>query len=297
MSLVMNKIISVITEPFRKILKAISLESYVKLQYRFITGHKLNLQQPTRYTEKLQHLRLYEYPNNPLVCKCAGRVGAREYIKEKGYENLLIKSYGVFNSFDEIDFNKLPKSFVIKTTHSSQMNQIVWNKDELNIKKLKKKISKFLKINYGKKTGEMHYSNIVPQILVEELLIENGTTPIEYKIHCFNGKAKYMYIVTGRGNDIHYDNFYIEWTRFDGAQFNGWTSSNTEIKKPNNWNEMVSIAETLAKDFPFVRVDLYNVDGKIYFSELTYTPAKGTLKFDDDKVDFEIGKWLDISAK
>lgn len=290
----MNKIIRLLTYPFRSGLKAISPKAFVKFQYRVITGHKLNLNCPIRYTEKLQYLRLFTYPNDDRVCRCAGRVGAREYVKEKGYEDLLVKTYGVYDSFDEIDFTKLPNSFIIKTTHSSQMNYIVWDINKIDKSKLKRMFDGYLKTNYGKKTCEMHYSKIKPQIIIESLLIEEGTTPIEYKIHCFNGVAKSMYIVTGRGSNIRYTNYYIDWKRFDGSQFNGWKSADKDIDKPVNWNDMVKIAEDLAKPFPFVRVDLYNINGKIYFSELTFTPAKGTLKFDDDKADFEMGEWLQI---
>lgn len=293
----MNKFVRKLTNPLRCILKAISPVSYVKLQYKSITGHKLNLNNPTRYTEKLQYLRLFTYPKDPLVCKCAGRIGAREYVKEQGYENLLIQTYGVYDSFDEIDRSKLPTKCVIKTTHSSQMNHISYDINKEDWAKLRKKFNKYLRINYGNKTCEKHYSKIKPQILVEKLLLENDTTPIEYKIHCFNGVAKSMYIVTGRGKDIRYTNYYIDWKRFDGSQFNGWKSSDQDIEKPLHWDEMVKIAEALAKPFPFVRVDLYNINGRIYFSELTFTPAKGTLKFDDDNADFEMGEWLKINTK
>ena len=293
----MNKFVRTITNPLRAVLRVVSPKAYVKLQYKTITGNKLNLENPVKYTEKLQYLRLYTYPKDKLVCKCAGRIGAREYLKNIGYERLLIKEYGIFDSFDEIDFDALPTQCVIKTTHSSQMNYIVWDKFKENWKKLKRLFNRYLRINYGRKTCEPHYSKIKPQILVEKLLLENDTTPIEYKIHCFNGKAKSMYIVTGRGKDIRYTNYYIDWKRFDGSQFNGWKSADKDIEKPANWDEMVKIAEDLAKPFPFVRVDLYNINERIYFSELTFTPAKGTLKFDDEKADYEMGEWLQINTK
>jgi hypothetical protein len=101
--------------------------------------------------------------------------------------------------------------------------------------------------------------------------------------------------VTGRGEDIRYTNMYIDWTPFDGSQFNGWKKADQPLTKPANFDAMVKMAEDLARPFPFVRVDLYDVNGKIYFGEMTFTPAKGTLILDDDKADFEMGKWLDIS--
>lgn len=280
----------------RNIIKAISKKKYIELQYQYITGHKLHLDNPIRYTEKLQYLRLYTYPKNKDVIRCADRVGVREYLKELGLEDYLIKCLGIYNSYDEIDFNTLPDKFVMKCTHGSGMNYICYDKNNINHKALKKKFDKWLKTNYGKKTVELHYAPIKPQIIIEEMLLENNKLPTEYKIHVFNGKAKYLYVVTSRNVDIRYNNYYIDWTPFDGAQFNGWKKTDYPLEKPNNFKNMADLSENLAKIFPFVRVDLYTVNGKIYFSEMTFTPAKGTLIFDDDKADFEIGEWLDISS-
>ena len=290
-----NKIKRFFIAPLRNVVKLVSKKAYISYQYKYITHHKLNWKNPTRYTEKLQYLRLYVYPKDPLVIKCAGRVGVRDYVKEKGYENLLIKTYGVFDRFEDIDFDKLPNAFALKTTHSSQMNYICFDKSKINYDELKKKFNGYLKTNYGKKTVELHYSPIKPQIIIEELMLENGKLPTEYKIHVFNGKAKSLYVVTSRGIDIRYNNYYIDWTPFDGSQFNGWKKTDYPLEKPKNFDEMIKISEDLASPFPFVRVDLYDINGTIYFSELTFTPAKGTLILDDDKCDFEMGEWLDIS--
>ena len=290
-----NKLKRALVVPFRGLVKAISKKGYISYQYRYITHHKLDWKKLSRYTEKLQYLRLYVYPKDPLVSKCAGRVGVREYVKEKGYENLLIKTYGVFDHFDDIDFSKLPNAFALKCTHGSQMNYICFDKSKLDISSIKKKFDKWLSTNYGKKTVELHYSPIKPQIIVEELMLENGKLPTEYKLHVFNGKAKSLYVVTSRGIDIRYNNYYIDWTPFDGSQFNGWKKTDKPLKKPDNLDELIKVSEDLASPFPFVRVDLYDINGTIYFSELTFTPAKGTLILDDDKCDFEMGEWLDIS--
>ena len=288
-----NKFKRMLVLPFKPFFKLFPV-SYVKRQYKYITHHKLNLKNPVRYTEKLQYLRLFTYPKNPLVSKCAGRAGVREYLKEKGFEEYLIPIYGVFDKFEDIDFDKLPNQFVMKCTHACAFNEIVLDKAKFDKEASKKKFNKWLKTNYGKMTMERHYSPIKPQIIIEKYLGFDGNLPTEYKIHVFNGKAKYMYVVTGRGVDIRYNNYYIDWTPFDGAQFNGWHKRDEGVNKPDNWDAMVKLAEEMAKEFPFVRVDLYNINGKIYFSELTFTPAKGTLIFDDDKADFEIGEWLTI---
>lgn len=290
-----NKLKRALVVPFRGLIKRVSPTFYVKYQYKYITHHKLNLKNPIRYTEKLQYLRLFVYPKMPLVSKCASRDGVREYIKENGLEKYLIPIYGVFDTFEDIDFNKLPNQFVLKCTHACAFNKIVLNKDEIDKKQLKKQFHKWLKTNYGNKTIEKHYSSIKPRIIVEKYIGELNDLPLEYKIHVFNGKARSLYVVSGRGKDIRYNNYYIDWTPFDGSQFNGWKKTDYPLTKPNNFDEMVSLSETLAKPFPFVRVDLYNINGKIYFSEMTFTPAKGTLILDDDQCDFEMGKWLDIS--
>ena len=288
-----NKFKRALVLPFKPFFK-LSPTSYVKHQYKYITHHKLNLKNPVRYTEKLQYLRLYIYPKDPKVIKAAGRAGVREYLTEKGFGECLIPIYGIFDTFDDIDFDKLPNQFVMKCTHACAFNQIVLDKSTFNKEESRKKFNKWLKTNYGKKTVERHYSPIKPQIIIEKYLGSAENLPVEYKIHVFNGKARNMYVVTGRGKDIRYNNYYIDWTPFDGAQFNGWKKREEGVPVPSNWNEMVKLAEAMAKEFPFVRVDLYNIAGKIYFSELTFTPAKGTLIFDDDKADYEIGEWLDI---
>ena len=290
-----NKFKRALVSPFRGLVKCVSKKGYISYQYKYITHHKLDWKGLNRYTEKLQYLRLYVYPKDDLVSKCAGRVGVREYVKEQGFDELLIKIFGIFDRFEDIDFSKLPNQFVLKCSHGCAMNYICYDKSKINYEELKKKFNKWLKTNYGKKTLELHYSKIKPQIIIEELMLENGKLPTEYKIHVFNGKARNLYVVTSRGVDIRYNNYYIDWTPFDGSQFNGWKKTDYPLKKPSNFDEMVVVAEKLASKFPFVRVDLYNINGKIYFSEMTFTPAKGTLILDDDQCDFEMGKWLDIS--
>ena len=290
-----NKFKRALVLPFRSLIRKIAPVHYVKWQYRYITHHSCNLKNPIRYTEKLQYLRLFVYPKDPLVSKCAGRVGVRDYLKDLGHADLLVPVLGIYDSFDEIPFDSLPNSFVLKTTHASQWNILVRDKSALNKEEAKKKFDRWLKKDYGKLTVERHYSPIKPQIIVEEFLGDTKTLPTEYKIHVYNGVAKNLYVVTGRGVDIRYTQLYVDWTPFDGSQFNGWKKADKVPLRPECFDEMVRLAEEISKPFPFVRADFYELNGKIYFSEMTFTPAKGTLILDDDQADFEMGKWLDIS--
>ena len=290
-----NKFKRALYVPFRGIVRTLFPVTYVKQQYKYITHHKCDLKNPTRYTEKLQYLRLFVYPKDPEVSRCASRDGVRDYVKECGYEDTLIPSFGVFDRFEDIDFDKLPDQFVMKCTHACAFNMIVKDKSTFDKEEARTKFNKWLKTNYGNKTMEKHYSSIKPRIIIEKYIGEIDSLPVEYKIHVFNGVARSMYVVTGRGKDIRYNNYYIDWKEFDGSQFNGWKKTDYPLKAPKEWPQMVKMAEDLAKKFPFVRVDLYNINGTIYFGEMTFTPAKGTLILDDDKCDFEMGEWLDIS--
>lgn len=291
-----NKCKRLIAKGVQPILRVLSKKLYVKWQYRYITGHHLNLRKPLRYTEKLQYLRLYVFPNNTQVRQCTDRIAVRDYVNSKGLSGILIPLIGEYQRFEEIPWNNIPDAFALKCTHACAFNLVTREKAKVDYVKIKKEFRRFLKTNYGRKTVELHYSKIKPRLILEEHLSPlSNELPIEYKIHVFNGKARYLYVVSGRNSDIRYDNLYIDWTPFPGAQFNHWRSSEYPPQKPANFEMMVDIAEKLANPFPFCRVDLYNINGKIYFSEMTFTPAKGTLIFDDDQADFIIGKWLDLS--
>lgn len=291
-----NKLKRLIAKSIQPLLRIFSKKTYVSWQYRYITGHKLDWKNLKRYTEKLQYLRLYYYPRNASVVKAASRDGARERVKSKGLEKLLIPIVGIYDKVEDIPFEALPKRFVVKATHACALNHICLDKDTLDVNALKNKMRRWLKMDYGKKTVEPHYSKIKPRLIVEHYVGKSDSLPTEYKMHVFNGKARYLYVVSGRGKDIRYDNLYVDFTPFPESQFNHWSSSDEVPKKPNNYEELVKYAEMLASDLLFCRVDFFIVDDHIYFNEFTFTPAKGTLIFDDDKADFIISEWFDISS-
>jgi hypothetical protein len=268
--------------------------TYLHWQYRFITGKQLNLTNPKLYTEKLQYLRHVVFPQDPLVIRASDRVAVREMLEEKGLKKYLVPIYGSYDRFEDIPWKQLPKQFVLKCTHASGFNHIVLDKDQVHVPKLKRQFNRWLKQDYGLKTLERHYSPIPRKIIIETYLGLATSLPIEYKIHVFHGQAKYLYVVTGRGSNIRYTHLLINWTPFPGAQFNGWKTAEYPVIEPENFKTMVQLAEKLGSPFPFVRVDLYSIKGKIYFSELTFTPAKGTLKLSDPVVDAQMGEWLTL---
>lgn len=290
-----NKLKRLIAKSIQPLLRFFNKRAYVSLQYRYITNHKLDWKNLTRYTEKLQYLRLYHYPFTSDIINAASRDGARKRVKNLNAPEILIPLVGIYDRVSDIDFASLPDKFVIKATHACALNYICLDKNTLDVQRLKKILRRWLKTDYGRKTVEPHYSKITPRLIIEHYVGETSNLPIEYKIHVFNGKARYLYVVQNRGVDIRYDNFYIDFKPFPEAQFNYWTASDVAPKKPAVYAKLIEYAEKLAHDFVFCRVDFFVVSEQIYFNEFTFTPAKGTLIFDDDRADFIISEWLDIS--
>lgn len=291
-----NKFKRFVAQSMRPIFRFVSKKLYVSWQYRYITGHKLDWKRLNRYTEKLQYLRLYHFPYDDTVIRATSRIGARVRVASKKLDEILIPLVGIYNDVEEINYDRLPFRFVVKATHASGLIHICTNKNEEDWPALKEKMKSWLTIDYGRKTVEPHYSKVRPSIIIEQYVGTPKSLPVEYKIHVFNGTAKYLYVVSGRNQDIRYDNLYINFTPFDEAQFNHWQKSDVSPTKPEQFAKLVEYAETLADGFIFCRVDFFIVGDHIYFNEFTFTPAKGTLTFDDDKADFIIGEWLDISS-
>jgi hypothetical protein len=268
--------------------------TYLHWQYRFVTGNTLNLKEPTLYTEKLQFLRHVVFPRDPLVIRATDRVAVRDMLIEKGLKQYLIPSHGSYDRFQDIPWQRLPRQFVLKCTHASGFNQIILDKNKVHVPTLKRQFNRWLKQDYGLKTLQRHYSPIPRKILVEKYLGLATSLPTEYKIHVFHGQAKYLYVVTGRGADIRYTHLLINWTPFPGAQFQGSHAADYPVIEPEKFKTMIQLAEKLGSPFPFVRVDLYSIKGKIYFSALTFTPANGSLAIVDSKVDLLMGTWLSL---
>lgn len=266
----------------------------IKIQYWIKTGRKLNLSNPRRFTEKLQWYKLNH--RDPLMTKCADKYGVREYIISKGYGEILVPLYGVYNRVEDIDFEKFPDKFVLKTTNGSRTNLLCEDKDKLNIDDTKGVLKKWLIKRTSKAGREWPYYNIKPRIICEQFLDKDKNNDlVDYKFVCFAGNVACVFVNAERYSDdvmrfgIYDKNFkHLPYTR------KGLRNTDDTINKPINYDKMVEIAETLSKDFPHVRVDLYNIDGKIYFGEMTFFHGSGYINFEPDEFDFILGEQFKI---
>lgn len=267
---------------------------YIKLLFRLSMGHKLDLKNPQTYNEKLQWLNLYY--RNPLLSKLADKAEVKNYVRELIGDEYVIKNYGVWNSFDEIDFDKLPSQFVLKTTHDSGGIVICKDKSKLDLDKARKKINWHLKRNLFYVYREWAYKHIKPRIIAEEFLVDESKVELkDYKFFCFNGEPKAMFIATGRqaGNTM-FDFYDINFNHLNTVQ--GYPQSGKILEKPKNYALMVELATKLSKGFPQVRVDFYNIDGKVVFGEYTFCHFAGLEPFHPQKWDYEFGSWLDLKG-
>ena len=279
-----------------RMLKFVPDKAMIKLQYRIKLKRKLNLKDPKRYTEKIQWYKLYY--RNPVMMECVDKYGVRKYIEKKGLGNILNQLYQVVDRPEEINFDQLPDKFVIKTTNGSGTNILVKEKKTLNIAETKKKLNDFLNMAEASAGREWAYGGSSKKIIVEELLEDNSNKDkgiSDYKFLCFNGKPVYVVYDKDRFSD-HKRNFYdVNWNYVKvDSDFPCFEDS---VKKPENYEKMVEIASVLSRDFPAVRVDLYNIEGKIYFGELTFYPWSGYVQYTPDSFDFELGKYFVLPEK
>lgn len=241
-------------------------------------GRKLpkNKENIKYFGEKIQWLKLYgkidkynDYVDKYLV---------RNYVKEKIGEEYLIPLLGVYNNAEEIDYSKLPSEFVIKINNGSAMNIIVKDKNNINIKKINKKLNKWLKIDYSKIKKEYQYKNVQRKIIIEKYMVDLSGELIDYKFFCFDGQPLFVKADLDRFTE-HKVNFYDMNWNFINMREAFYKNSDQIVPKPKNFEKMIELAKRLSEDFQFVRVDLYDIDGKIYFGELTFTPASGKNPF------------------
>lgn len=272
----------------------------VKMRY-YAYFHRLpNLKAPKDMNEKLLYMKLYT--DTSRWTDLVDKYKVRAYVEECGLGEYLIPLVGMWTDVNDIDFETLPQSFIFKANNGVGKSELLMVKDksQLNVEETKKFLNELLKRKHvGVLSGEPHYHKMNPCIIAEELLPseEGEKSPVDYKIYCANGKAHYIWVCSGRDSTgtavMTYDR---DWNpRPDLCIFDSRYREGTVKPKPANLDDMIRVAETLVKPFPFVRLDLYNINGKIYFGEMTFTPLGGMVNFHPQSFLNEMGNSIDLN--
>ena len=265
--------------------------TYLQLVYYLQCGYWLKIEQPETYNEKLQWLKLYD--RNQYYVKLTDKYAVKDIVKAiLGSDNYLIKTLAIGDSFDDINPKALPNQFVIKCTHDSGSTLICKNKNQLNWGRVRRVYSHLLNRNYYGYLREWQYKNIKPRIIVEEFISDNGRVPNDYKFFCFDGKPQMVMVAKDR-ESVTKTNFYN--MRFERLNLKIENPNFEEyIEKPDNFDEMVKIAQVLSKGIKHVRIDLYNISGHIYFGEMTFHHWGGFSHIEPIKWDRIMEDWIQL---
>ena len=273
-------------------------EYIIKKQFKEALGYEINLENPKSFNEKLQWLKLYYH--NPLMTKCADKYLAREYIKEKIGEEYLIPLIGVWDKVEDIDFNSLPKQFVLKVNWGSGQNIIVKDKSKLNIEETKNKLNGWLKpfSNHYYYSYEWQYKDIEPKIICEKYIEQMDGSLYDYRVFCFNGKPNFI-LVDMDASTFNEDGKYLrsiyttEWEKLKNVTiYHKYYNGN--IDKPIFLEEVLKISNKLSSNFIHLRVDFYIINNKPFVGELTFTHQNGIGKFMPQEYDYKFGELLEL---
>lgn len=271
-------------------------EFFLKCLYGMRFGHPLNLENPQTYNEKLQWLKLYN--RKPEYSMMVDKAEVKKYVASIIGEEYIIPTLAVYNRVEEIDFDSLPNQFVLKCTHDSGGIVICKDKETLDRKAAIKKLKKGLKTDYFYKNREWPYKNVRPRIIAEQYMTNNAGNSDElsdYKWFCFDGEPKAMFIATDRfaeGEETKFDFYDMDFNHLPFT--NGHPNSSKPISKPAGFETMKELARKLSTGIPHVRVDFYDVNGHIYFGELTFFHWSGTMLFEPEEWDYKFGEWLKL---
>lgn len=276
----------------QNVFRVLSDETFLKFYYRFFIGRKLDLDHPQGYNEKLQWLKLHD--RNPEYIQLVDKYKAKQVAaKMIGSQYISPVIAGPWQSVEEIDIEKLPDKFVLKVSHDSGGVVICDDKQKFDWKKAKKKLKKALKYNYYYVGREWPYKNIVPCIFAEEYLeCHDDVGLADYKFMCFNGVPKLMFTVIERTAGIKVDFFDMNFNHLPIVRH--YPNSGHKIEKPEHFELMKDLAQKLAKDFPHVRIDFYEVDGRIFFGEWTFYPGNGLEEFESYEEDLKLGEMITV---
>ena len=267
---------------------------YLKLLFKHRVGYKLNLDNPTTYNEKLQWLKLNDI--HPEYTRMVDKVEAKEYVASIIGEKYIIPTLGIYNHVDDIDFDKLPQQFVLKCTHDSGGIVVCKDKSKLDIERAKAKLKKGWGQNYFKYNREYPYRDVKPRIIAEVYMEDEKTAELrDYKFFCFNGDVKALFIASDRmtpGEETKFDFFDAEYNHL--PFINGHPNAKVKPEKPSQFELMKELAAKLSQNIPQVRIDFYEVNGKVYFGEITFFHWSGLTPFEPIEWDYKFGEWIKL---
>ncbi|BDC92612.1 ATP-grasp fold amidoligase family protein [Treponema bryantii] len=269
-------------------------EKYLKYKFKKTLGRELNLDSPKSFNEKIQWLKIHD--RNPDYTRMVDKYEAKKYVASIIGEEYIIPNYGVWNKFEDIDFNSLPEQFVLKTTHDSGGVSICRDKTSFDYNKAKIHLKKSLKNNFYYMGREWPYKDVKPRILAEKYMEDSSSKElVDYKFYCFDGIPKFLYISKGLEYhptaSISFVN--LNWT-FAPYERSDYKTFDALPERPSKFDEMIEICKKLSTNHKFLRVDLYQINNHIYFSELTFSPCSGMMPFKTLEQDLEMGDLLKI---
>lgn len=281
----------------KSLCKLIPDKLFLSVKYRLKFGRNINWKNPTTYNEKLQWLKLYN--RKPEYTVMVDKYLAREYIKEKIGEEYLIPLLGVWDNPDDIDFDKLPDRFVIKCNHNSGTGMYICkDKSKMDAEMVRSGLRRGLKQDYYRGDREWPYKNVPRKIIAEKYMEDSTTGELrDFKFFCFNGEPKMILVCAERFANGLRENFYdTDWNLLPVNRPNN-PNTDYEIKKPETFDKMLELANVLAEGIPFSRIDFYEVNGQVYFGEITFFPASGFERFVPEEWDRRLGDWITLEER
>lgn len=263
---------------------------YLQWQFHHIYGRRLDLKDPKTYSDKLAWLKLNK--KDPRLSKLVDKYEVREFVKNKIGEEYLIPCLGVYNNTDEIPWESLPEKYVLKCTHDSASVVLHLSNENFDKQATVKSLNQHLGRNMYWYAREYAYKDVPPRIICEAFLDDNGKAPADYKIMCFGGEPKYIILDLDRFGDHHRDCYDLKWEKQDLTTDH--EQSNTMAPKPKGFDKMIELARKLSEGFSHVRVDFYNLDGRIYFGEMTFFPWGGPIWFKPDEWNYRLGEMIKL---
>ena len=283
---------SKILKKIKYAMRIIPDRAYIQMYYFAHFKKFCNLKNPKTYNEKLNWLKLHD--KNPIYTRIVDKFEAKEYVKDIIGDQYIIPTLGVWENFDDIDFDELPQQFVLKCTHDSEGLVIVKDKDKLDKEMAKNKIESALKQNFFYIGREWPYKNVKPRIIAEKYMEDHIDGELrDYKFFCFDGEPKAMFVASDRASDnVKFDYFDLNFNHLDIKQ--KYPHAEQPLRKPVTFEKMIELSKVLSKGFPHVRVDFYEVDGQLYFGELTFYHFSGFMPFEPNKWDKIFGDWIKL---